>query len=407
MKLKVRDVVVKLGSREILKNVTFEVGEGELVALLGPNGSGKSTMLRTIYGVLKPVHGVVLFDGRQVVNVEDAARNFGYLPQETPTTNLKVIDIVLLGRTPYMSGFRRPSREDYDVAMNTLQEVGLGDFSDRNFSELSGGERQKVMLARIFAQQPKIMLLDEPTAHLDISAQIEIMEIVRRKVENGGAAIVAIHDVNLASSFATSIIMVKDGRVVYAGDVEEVITEDSIRDVFGAEVRVKRYGKGVYVIPKFRPVGGERKVKVHVICGGGSGKNIMYSLAESGFRISAGVVNVLDTDWEVASEIGEVVDEAPFSQIGNSAHEKNLRCIEKADVVVLANLSVGWGNYRNLLAAKYAAELGKLVVVNETPFEQRNFAGEEAVKIYTEITEQAVVVTKEGDVVDAIRKLLG
>ena len=406
MKLKVEDVVVRLGSRDVLKDVTFEVKEGELVALLGPNGSGKSTILRTVFGVLRPMKGVVMLDGKEIGSVESAARILGYLPQDTPITNLKVLDIVLLGRTPYMSsGLRRPDESDYGVARKALEEVGLEDFADRVFSELSGGERQKVMLARVFAQQPKIMLLDEPTAHLDIAAQIEIMEIVRQKVEEGKSAIVAIHDINLASSFATHILMVKDGKIVYAGKAEDVITEESIRDVFGAEVSVRRFGRGVYVVPKLKPVGGQKRI--HVICGGGSGQNILYALAEAGFRVSAGVVNVLDSDWEVVSELGEVIDEAPFSQISDSAHERNLRMVEESDAVILANLSVGWGNFRNLLAAKHAAELGKLIVVNGTPFNQRNFVGESAERIYEEILKKAIVVGGGGDVLDAIRKLLG
>jgi iron complex transport system ATP-binding protein len=405
MRLVVKGVSVKLGSREVLKEVTFEVGEGELLALLGPNGSGKTTMLRTIFGMLKPLKGVVLLDGREVGGAEEAARKLGFLPQDTPMTNLKVIDVVMLGRTPYLSGLKRPKEEDYRAAMEALKEVGMEKMADRLFSELSGGERQKVMLARVFAQQPEIMLLDEPTAHLDIAAQIEIMEIVRSKVEQGKAAIVAIHDINLASSFATKILMVKDGVVAYAGRPEEVITEESIRDVFGADVIVRRYGRGVYIAPKLKVPNGLRRV--HVICGGGSGGAIMHMLREAGYKVSAGVVNVLDSDWENAVELGEVVDEAPFSPISDSSHQKNIEMIEKSDAVVLANLSVGKGNYRNLLAALHAANLGKLVVVDRTPFKERNFAGKEAEELYIKILEKAVVVKREEEVLDAVRKLLG
>jgi iron complex transport system ATP-binding protein len=289
--------------------------------------------------------------------------------------------------------------------MSAIREVGLENLVTRSFSELSGGEKQKVMLARIFAQKPKLMLLDEPTAHLDITAQIEIMDIIRKKVESGASAIVAIHDINLASSFATQILMVKDGEIAYAGRAEEVITEESIMDVFGAEVSVRRHGRGVYIVPKFKVSTGDKRV--HVICGGGSGRSILYALSDAGYKVSAGVINALDSDWEVISEIGEVVDEAPFSQISDSAHEANIRMIDMADVVVLSNLNIGKGNFKNLLAAKYACNRGKLVVVHETDFKQRNFAGSEAERIYSEILEKAVVVYEEGDVVNAIRRLLG
>ncbi|WP_202319430.1 ABC transporter ATP-binding protein [Archaeoglobus neptunius] len=404
MKLVVKGVSVRLGSKEVLKDVTFEVKEGELVALLGPNGSGKSTILRTIFGLLKPLKGVVMFDGKWIENMEETAKKLGYLPQDTPITNLRVMEVVLLGRTPYMKGLKKPGEDDRRIALKALRDVGMENMADRSFSELSGGERQKVMLARVFAQEPQIMLLDEPTAHLDIAAQIEIMEIIRNKVDNGMAAIVAIHDINLASSFATRILMVKDGKIVHAGKSVDVITEESIKYVFGADVSVKRYGRGVYIVPKFRRPEGTGRV--HVICGGGSGINILHILREEGFAVSAGVINVLDTDWEIASELGEVVDEAPFSQISDFSHDRNLKMIEKSDVVVLSNLSVGWGNFKNLLAALHAANMGKLVVVNETPFSERNFAGREAEKIYEKILKKAVIVRNEGEMLNAIRKLL-
>jgi len=343
--------------------------------------------------------------GKIFGSAEEAAKRLGYLPQDTPLTNLKVIDVVMLGRTPYLSGLKRPKNEDYRIAMDALKEVGMEGMAERIFSELSGGERQKVMLARVFAQQPEVMLLDEPTAHLDIAAQIEIMEIIRKKVEQGRAAIVAIHDINLASSFATRILMIKDGKVAYAGRAEDVINEESIRNVFGADVVVRRYGRGVYIAPKLKVPNGLRRV--HVICGGGSGGVILHMLREAGYKVSAGVVNILDSDWEVAVELGEVIDEAPFSPIGDYSHSKNIELIERSDAVVLANLSFGRGNLRNLQAAMHAANLNKLIVVNRTPFEERNFAGKDAEELYREILKKAVVVNREEEVLDAVRKLLG
>jgi iron complex transport system ATP-binding protein len=405
MKLRVEGITVKLGSRDVLKDVTFEVRRGDFVALLGPNGSGKSTMLRTIFGILKPLSGVILLDGKSISGIDEASKNMGYLPQEVPDVNLRVIDVVLLGRTPYLSGIKKAGVEDTKIAEKALKEVGLEGFGDRKFSELSGGEKQKVMLARVFAQNPKIMLLDEPTAHLDISAQLEILGIVKRRVEAGCSAIIAIHDINLASSFADFILMVKDGRIAYAGEPREIITVNTIKDVFGADVIVKRHGNSVYVIPKKKSR--VNNVRVHVICGGGSGKNIIYILSEAGYSISAGVLNALDSDWEAITEVGgEVVDEAPFMEIGDEAYGKNLKMVEGADVVVLSNLSFGKGNLRNLMAAKHAANLGKLIVVDATPFSSRNFAGDEADRVYSEILKKARVVKKEGDLIDAIRQLL-
>ncbi|MET1124036.1 MAG: ABC transporter ATP-binding protein [Archaeoglobaceae archaeon] len=399
MRLKVLDVEVELRSRKVLKGVSLEVEEGELAAVLGPNGAGKSTLLRTVFGILKPKRGVVLFDGRRI-ELEDVARVAAYLPQETPETKLRVIDVVLLGRTPHMTGIRRASREDYEIALRSLEEVGLAGYEDRTFDELSGGEKQKVLLARLFAQQPKVMLLDEPTAHLDLAAQIEIMRIVRKRVDEGCSALISVHDVNLAATFADKVIMLKDGVVRYAGGID-VISEESVRDVYGINAIVRRVGRHVFVIPTSGDA--DNGIHVHVICGGGSGAAVIQMLRERGYRVSVGVVNVLDTDFEVASQLGcEIVSEAPFSEVSEESHRKNLEIIEKCDFVILANLSVGRGNLKNLIAAKRAAELGKLIVVEREPFAARNFAGEEAAKIYAELRRLARVVRCDAEAVQLL-----
>ena len=248
--LQVEDISVRLRSREILRDVRFEVRKGDLVALLGPNGSGKSTILRTLFGLLRPVKGTVYLDGKAVhsMHIQDVAKILGYLPQENSETSLKVMDVVLLGRTPYIG--LSPSNEDLNIAKEALELVGLREFEDRHFSELSGGEKQKVMLARIFCQQTDLLLLDEPTSHLDIKSQVEVMNIVRGMVDNGKAAIVAMHDINLATHFCNRILMVKNGSIAYAGKASEVINPGNIRDVFGVEVDVVRYNGRALVVPK-------------------------------------------------------------------------------------------------------------------------------------------------------------
>ncbi|MEM0302892.1 MAG: ABC transporter ATP-binding protein [Archaeoglobaceae archaeon] len=395
MRLKIEGLTVKLGSSEVLKDITVEANEGDFIALLGPNGSGKSTLLRTIFGVIKPMKGVVFFDGKE--------QEMGYLPQDSADTNLKAIEVVLLGRTPYLGRIKIPKEKDYEIALKALKDVGIENLAERRFSELSGGEKQKVLLARLFAQEPKVLLLDEPTAHLDISSQLEIMRIIK-ELSRDRIAIVALHDINLALSFANRIFMIKSGKVIYAGNPREVITEDSIRDIFGIEVSVRRHGQ-IYVIPKVKS--SRNGKKVHLICGGGSGSDIIHLLNINGFSVSAGVLNALDSDWDTISELGgEIIDAPPFSEISDEAFYRNLEAIKKADAVVLANLSIGKGNFKNLLSAKFAGELGKLIVVHKSDFKERNFAGEEAEKIYSEILKKAIVVKNEEEVLNAIQKLL-
>ena len=249
MKLRVYDVDVELGSKKILNGITFEVEKGELVGLLGPNGSGKSTILRTVFGILKPLKGAVYLNGDEINNIgiEDAAKLMGYLPQEHSEANLTVLDVVLLGRTPYVNF--SPKKVDYRLAEEALRLVGMEKFAKRKFSSLSGGEKQKVMLARIFCQKTDFMLLDEPTAHLDIKSQFEILQVVRKMVDGGRAAIVAIHDINLALNFSDRILMVRNGRIVYAGKPEDVINPDTIQEVFGVKAEIYSENGKLIVVP--------------------------------------------------------------------------------------------------------------------------------------------------------------
>ena len=252
MALEVRDVRVVLGGAEIIGKIRLQLRKGELVALLGPNGSGKSTLMKSIYGILRPTGGVVYIDGRELPSLErrDIAKHLGYLPQESESAGLSVLDVVLFGRLPY-SHFS-PGRDDYERAVRALKLVGMEEYARRNFSELSGGEKQKVLLARIFCQETEYLLLDEPTSHLDIKSQVEIMEIVRKLVDSGKGALVAMHDVNLAAMFSDRVVMLKDGKVVVDGKTQEVLTPENIEAVYGIGVEVVRHNGSIVVVPKLK-----------------------------------------------------------------------------------------------------------------------------------------------------------
>lgn len=394
MILRVEGLSVRLGSAEVLKNVTLHAEKGDFLAILGPNGSGKTTLLRTIFGILKPSKGVVYLE----------RDSLGYLPQEAAETNLRVFEVVLLGRIRNFGTIKIPKKRDYEIAINALRKVGIEHLSERIFSELSGGEKQKVLIARLLAQEPEVLLLDEPTAHLDISAQIEIMSLLRRLARER-VVIIATHDINLALSFVNKVVMMKNGVVRYAGKPSEVVSEESVREVFGIDAIVKRQGR-IYVIPKTKSSQNSQKKRVHVICGGGSGRALIEMLSEE-YDVSAGVLNVLDSDWEAIQEInGVAIDEAPFSEISEESFRRNLEMIEKADAVVLTNVAIGKGNFRNLLCALKSAEMGKLIVINSTPFSERNFCGKEAEEIYEKILSSAIVVEDEEEALDALRELL-
>jgi len=242
-------VSVKIGGRDILKEISLSLSKGELVSLLGPNGSGKSTLIKTIYGIMKPASGEVYVDGERIHAIErvELAKRLGYLPQENSSANLRAVDVVVFGRIPYARF--SPAKEDYSKAMKALSLVGMEGYADRNFAELSGGEKQKIFIARVFCQETDYLLLDEPTSHLDLKSQIEIMKIARTLANKGKGILMAMHDVNLAGMFSDRVVLIKDGEVVEEGSVSKVLKADTIEEVYGIRVEVVRFNGNLVVIP--------------------------------------------------------------------------------------------------------------------------------------------------------------
>ncbi len=229
-------------ARQVLKRASFDVGPGEVLAVLGPNGSGKTTLLKIIVGILKPASGSVLLDGRDLLSMQrrEIARLIGYVPQESVIRfPLTAIELVLQGRFAQGKVLGFESEEDVREAQLAMDMTEADEFSSRLVNELSGGERQRVMLARALASRPQLLVLDEPIANLDISHQVKVLELVKRlTIEQGLTAIVVTHELNLASEFATRVLLLKSGEVVACGAPHQVMTESALREVFGTDLMV-------------------------------------------------------------------------------------------------------------------------------------------------------------------------
>jgi iron complex transport system ATP-binding protein len=374
--------------------VTFSIDARELVGLLGPNGSGKTTLLKAISRALRPKVGAVYLNEEEVYRMKgrEVAKNVAVVPQVGGVGfDLTALDVVLMGRHPHLGRFELEGERDLAVAREAMKMTKVWHLAERRVSELSGGERQRVMIARALAQEPKVLLLDEPTTHLDINCQLEIMDLLREVcVKRGIAALAVLHDLNLASCYCDRLMLMKEGRIVAAGSVEEVLTSKNVREVFGVDVLVKRHPAtgAPYVVPlpprRAAPAGGPR---VHMICGAGTGSRLMKALVEGGFNVTAGVLHVLDTDHEMAAALGlSTVSEAPFSPISEQSHEANLGMIRRADAVVLTSMPVGYGNLLNLKAALAAAESGiPTFVVDDVPIAKRDFTRGEARELMLEL----------------------
>jgi len=242
----------------VLHDINLFVKTGEMVGLIGPNGSGKTTLIKLASGVLKPDRGEIRLDGSSLTRLsrKSIARSVAMVPQQFNIPfAFTTIEVAMLGRTPFFRTFAEESEVDKQFVSNALELVGISELKERYFDELSGGERQKVILAMALAQQPRLLLLDEPTVHLDITHQIEILELVRRlNLERGLTVIAAMHDLNLASLYFDRLILLKEGRVSADGSPAQVLTEGRIREVFSASVRVEPHpATGVphiVIIPK-------------------------------------------------------------------------------------------------------------------------------------------------------------
>jgi iron complex transport system ATP-binding protein len=225
----------------VLYDINFNIKKGEFVGIIGPNGAGKSTILRIMAKILKNYEGRVNILGRDIRGIKqiDFARIVAFVPQETHFLyNYSVYDIISMGRYPYLSPFHRLKKDDIQAVDWAIEQTGLEGFKTRLINSISSGERQMAVIARALAQKPDILLLDEPTSHLDIKHQVRIMELLRALNQNGFTIVVVNHDLNLSSQYCDKLILLNQGKVYKIGTPAEVIKKDIIQNVYGIETLV-------------------------------------------------------------------------------------------------------------------------------------------------------------------------
>lgn len=247
MNIKAENINITLEKNNILKGINIEVDNKEVVGIIGPNGSGKSTFLKCIYRVLKPSDGAILLDKVDIKNmtVKESSKRLAVLSQHNNYNfDFTVKDIVLMGRSPHKKFMERDNKEDYDIVNDALKKVEMLEFKDRSFQSLSGGEQQRVILARALAQQPQCLILDEPTNHLDIKYQLQLMRIVKNlNIE----VIAAIHDLNIAAMYCDKIYVLKDGEIIKYGNPKEVLTQKLIKEVYEVDAEVILNNERIYI----------------------------------------------------------------------------------------------------------------------------------------------------------------
>ncbi len=252
MELKINDVSFSYSSVPVLHDVSFELGDNELVSILGPNGVGKSTLIHCINKILSPTSGTVMIDGRDVseIKLKELAKQIGYVPYSANDSfPLSVIDTVMIGRHPHSKWGTLD--KDLDIVYDTLRMLGISHLAMRPFNELSAGQHQKVMLARGLVQEPEILLLDEPTSNLDVRHQLDVTKMLKRLSREKGILIIMIsHDINIAAKYSDKIILMHKGSIYDMGEPNKVITAENLRTVYGVTAEITKDDDAPHVILK-------------------------------------------------------------------------------------------------------------------------------------------------------------
>ncbi|HZR43394.1 MAG TPA: ABC transporter ATP-binding protein [Ktedonobacteraceae bacterium] len=372
---------VSFGYRQhvLFYNVSLQVAAGEMVGLLGPNGSGKTTLLRLLSGVLQPQQGHILLEGRdlQQWGRRGAARRIAVVPQELHVPFAFTVEHMIgLGRTPFVHSFwGSRTKHDREIMRDAMVTTEVFELSERIFNELSGGERQRVMIAMALAQQPAILLLDEPTSHLDIKYQIETLELVQRlNRERKVAIIAAMHDLNLAARYFPRLLLFQRGVVADASPAE-VLEPHLLSRVYGINVQVGvlRGAEHLSVLPPASKEPDNMTEKpprplVHIMAGGGSGELMMRALADAHIPFAAGALNIGDSDHTLALRLAEeVITERPYAPISPASVERVRASLARVALLILCPTPIGLGNVILLREALLARQRGLPVVLLTPP----------------------------------------
>ena len=400
--LECEKIQFKYGTKLILEDISIQFEKGHLYGILGPNGSGKTTLIKILSGILKQNFGKVSINELDIkkLSIRDIAKKLAVVSQSnTIEFDFTVSEIVKMGRFSHIGRFSRESAEDKRIINKLLHQFGLYELKDRSFNQLSGGEQQKVIIARAIAQQSKIILLDEPTTHLDINHQIEFMEMLRQYVNEGLIVVVILHDLNLANQFCDKIILLNERCIKAFGSPEEVITRENIKSIYNINVVVKKniFTNSIYVTPLRKGVSNSlrhkkeiKTKKIHLVVGGGSALEILSKLKH--YDVSVGVVNVLDDDYILANDLDyKIISEAPFSPISEEMSKKLKNFLKKVDLIILTNIPFGKNNLENLQVLN---DIDKPIIIFEkTSIKERDYTGGIATVIYNKIKNKKNVRT--------------
>lgn len=354
--IEIKNMKIKYGDYEVIKDICFNIKKGEFVSLIGPNGAGKSTVLKGINKNIDLSSGDILIKGNSLknINFKEKAKIIGFVPQEFNISfDFTVFDIVSMGRNPYHKRLGKVNYKDHLIVEDALRKTNTFIYKDKNFNNLSGGEKQRVIMARALAQEPEILILDEATSNLDLHHQLDILELVHWLNREEGITVISVmHDLNLAARFSDRLILIDGGQIIKEGTPDEVLQEDVMNNVYDMEIVIRnnKLLSSKEIVPlRVRKAKEDKKIFVHVICGGGTGEYIIQKLYSERYKISAGILNEGDSDLELCRNLNiSYVKENPFSVFSEESKIKLMEYINQSDVIVITDVAIGWGNFDNI-----------------------------------------------------------
>lgn len=340
------------GTTDIIEQISCSFSPGTFTGIIGPNGSGKTTLLRALSRAL-PCSGLLTLNDKPVsaYTAAELGMVLGFVPQdEERPFSYSVMQVVLMARYLRTSRFAALSPADYERSRTALRQTGTADLENRSIKTLSGGEWQRVLIARALAQDTRVLLLDEPTSHLDLGHQSEILTLLRHLSDEGSTIIAVFHDLNLAALFCDRLILIRNGRVAGDGTPAQVLTPQTIREAYGADVVTARHpatGR-TYLMPMTgtdRTTNERLSEGIHVICGGGTGSDLLHFLARRAFSLSTGILATNDSDHSAATALDiPCIALPPFTPMSEETLDELATALSRASHVIITHHPIGTGN---------------------------------------------------------------
>lgn len=369
--LKTEDLTVGYEDKKVVSDININGLKGSMISLLGPNGSGKTTILRTLSGMLAPIEGTVYIKENKITDIPKGKLSkimAVVLTEKIRSGYMTAYKLVSMGRHPYTGFFGRLKEKDREIIEESLRAVNALDLAHRFVNELSDGERQKVMIARALAQEPELIILDEPTSHLDIRHKVEVIEILNNLCTNNGLTVImALHDIDLALKGCETVLMVKDGKITKQGLPENILGDGVVERLY--DIQKSNYSDILGSL-EFK---GPEKSDVFLVAGGGTGIPIMRALRRKNIGIDSGILHKFDVDFHIAETIcNQVIFEENFEKISENNFKKACKVIDKKDYIIDSGFPIGEMNFLNWKLIEYAINNNKKVLTMRNNLEILN-----------------------------------